>query len=488
MKLLAINSINNVKNQNLQANKKLQNSQNHATFDSISNNSLQEAIGRSQVNFRGTATMTDEGNIKYHNHTAKGKQEGFTYDPATGNFSYNETFKNSFVLSRHIESTPNKQLVVITEKNANSTTTTITKTPEKTTTLTVDPNGEEISYKEESGGYLFTRVTEYKENPQTGKGSHRIVTTTQTEGKTPEVRVYNKDYPNTPVFEGFLVEDWIQTGNTKEFKNIITGAVYEKVTTEDGKTTTTIFSRETLLPVKETIVEPDQTKTTNFNAEGIRTEEIIKNKHGITVTRIFGDDGQTVTQKTKVICKPSNKSRKQIEYAGDTDVIKQATIQKDNQKFIHTHDTESEDNQKTRSQVYTNDVLVRTIDYYKDGKSPKQIVNYTPNGTYNVEIWSNPNNPDKDMNEDGYEGQHIILGLEQESNSALLNAKKQEGMNKKLHTEYYTEDNELEKIVYFDPMTGKPTRIDRKNHNDGSCFIERRIPSGGKLIEFVTDR
>lgn len=108
----------------------------------ITPNSLSEAIGRSQVAFKGINKIDKTGTFK-HECVEKGEKENITYDPKTGNFKHEKYSKKGDFLSS-IEYDNATQTRIITEKIDNGKTEVITEAKDKKTTQIFNSNGKPL--------------------------------------------------------------------------------------------------------------------------------------------------------------------------------------------------------------------------------------------------------------------------------------------------------------------------------------------------------
>ena len=175
MKLSAINPINNNQIKKIQQNNNTQNA-NFKLTNSISSNTLQEAIGRSQVHFKGIGQITPIG-FKYHNASGFGKSEDISYNPKTGEFEYNEVIKDKNVIKRTIKFIPSSKEQIIIEENTNGT----------TTTTLVGPKGKKIDVVDSKKRNIYSFE-------QTNDGKTKTITTEYARGRK-IVEVQNPDQP-----------------------------------------------------------------------------------------------------------------------------------------------------------------------------------------------------------------------------------------------------------------------------------------------------
>ena len=95
----------------------------------LANNSLAEAIGRSQVSFRGESQLN--GNLLEYQNVGKltGKSENFIYNKEDGSIEYEEYTGNN-VLKKRYYFNPAKGVEKVTLLQNDGTTTVTTKDPE----------------------------------------------------------------------------------------------------------------------------------------------------------------------------------------------------------------------------------------------------------------------------------------------------------------------------------------------------------------------
>ena len=140
-----INSINQITNSNFvtktQA-KETKNKPQEQTQTSIMSNSLSEAIGRSQIAFKGSNKLTKSG--FEHECVEKGETEKISYDSKTGNFKHEKFSKKGEFLgsTEFINATQTK---IITFKQDDGTTKVITEKPGIKTTEVFTESGKPLS-------------------------------------------------------------------------------------------------------------------------------------------------------------------------------------------------------------------------------------------------------------------------------------------------------------------------------------------------------
>lgn len=215
MKISGINNIQNENFVNKTDEKSKQKPLETKNYNEISANSLSEAIGRSQVAFKGINKIDKTGTFK-HECVEKGEKEKISYDPKTGNLKHEKFSKKGEFLSS-IEYNNATQTRVITEKKENGQTEIIT----------------------EEKGSKKTQLFSAKGNPlkeviEPSFGSPKITTWDYKKG-----RKFVTEYDNTRVYDlktdkeiffGDLVyvEKDDKVKNTKTTYNIRTGNIIKE--------------------------------------------------------------------------------------------------------------------------------------------------------------------------------------------------------------------------------------------------------------------
>lgn len=379
MKLSSIHLVNNKNYSSTQKTNKLEKAKNYQSTNSIASNTLQEAIGRSQVAFKGAGQMNKKGVFEYRNFSNKASEE-IDYNPTTGEFTYVETNKSKNIARTTIKFTPVKQQTKRIDENKDGTTTTTTENPKGKVVETTDSNNNQIFLEVTNKSGKQTTITDYKRG--------RIIISTEVPEREKDVTVLDL-YTKQEISKGKLVEDWVQENeNTKALVNIVTGDVYQRVVTEKDKTTTTFYSKETGKKTKEEVVLKGATITSKFDKNEIRTEKEIIGKDGSRTTILYEADGKTEKSKIKEEYDENGDLIKQTTYNPNQTTIKTVVeFDLDKDRTI-THQYKAEPNVKEKTLIEKNGVLVEEILYYKDGETKKKTTIFKEN-SYCVTLYNN---------------------------------------------------------------------------------------------------
>ena len=443
MNINLINSTNVARNSNLQRNSvNLNKAKNNSVSNNvILNNSISEVIGRSQVSFRGTGSTTLNG-FEYENYSSFGKSEKVEYDFTTGELIYDEVTKRDGVISRKIKFIPSTKERITIENNVDGT----------ITTTIQNPNGTKISIDDSKKGniYLYTQSNDGKtETVKTEHDRGRKVITKEEPGIPKKVTVIDLITDNQ-VTKGPLVEDWIRTSNnSKELRNIVTGAIYQSEFKLNDKTTLiTYFSKKTGEKTKEVLTGSGRVETIYFNENGKPTLRELKDKNGnITTIKYSPEDCQTEIEKVKSEFDSQGREIRQTTYIPNTDTIDHIVefVYEENKTI--THYFKEQPNVREKSEIKVGKNIVQEILYRKNGKTKKSTVNHDPDGKHSIEFYRN----DAD--------------------------------SKIACKQYFDENGKPARIEYYDPATNKIAKVEYKN-TDGDGFIrEHKDSLTGDLLE-----
>ena len=440
MNISAINNLSSI-NTSLKL-KNLQKTSNSLTQSSysIAKNTLQEAIGRSMVlPFKGNGQITQDGFLYTQENMLGSLNDRITYNKKTGEFIFEKTLPNGIV-KESVKFNPQNGTTISYKLNDNDTTTQTIKTPKDTRTLIKDEQGRRIYFEiENPKGQRKTVETDYDRNREVTQLSAPNIPT-----KTTVKDLSTGRY----VVSGPLVEDRIEVEDgIFETKNIVTGALYKRETyTNKGRTIQiTDFSRETGIKTKETIIDKGETDITYFDKNGVRNKNVYTNKKGVKTYTIYAEDGIYETSKVEKTFDKNGKLLRKVTYTPNTDLIENIVEVNNANKSTTTYYFESYPNVCKYSETKVNDVLVKSINYYEDGKKPKKITKYDTNGSYIEELYD------------------------------------KKGHFPKAKTLYYDTNHELYKREEFDTQTGKIFESWEKHPNIDNLSILKMFDYNGIL-------
>lgn len=108
----------------------------------LTNNSLSEAIGRSQVAFKGMNKINQQGNFVHTCIERNGSRENIVYDPKTGNFQHTEYDENGKIKKSMVFYHYERKNIT-TEYETNGSRTVTTETPANKVVQVIDSQGRE---------------------------------------------------------------------------------------------------------------------------------------------------------------------------------------------------------------------------------------------------------------------------------------------------------------------------------------------------------
>ena len=225
MKIYGINQLGNIKTEKtLQKNSNVKNpiSKNQTE---ISKNSLAEAIGRSQVSFKGTSSL--EGNLlEYQNASLLKGSENFVYNKEDGSIEYEE-YTSGNILKKRYKFNPLKGIEQVTLLQPDGTTTVEKKEPDLYVFERYDSEGKILLREEADDDSEESMLDKVSVKFEYGDKQREIIRRYKN-GEVSEVEVVDSRTGEV-VTEGRLLESkfrreggWIIT------KNIVTGDIYEK--------------------------------------------------------------------------------------------------------------------------------------------------------------------------------------------------------------------------------------------------------------------
>ena len=217
MKLQAISPFTNNTKNNIQT-KKAKNNQSFSSTNSIAKNSLQEALGRSQVSFSGVGKATKTG-FHYLNENILGKVgEEIIFNDRNGALEY-KAHTPQGEISQHMYFIPEKRTRVLISTDGDGNTTEQRIMPHGTLTLVTDNQGRRtFMQKNDRKGTIDTFEYDYELGRQ-------ILTQQRPGYDYNVVRVFTLE--REEIFEGELLKERVEVGNGHfETTNIKTGKLY----------------------------------------------------------------------------------------------------------------------------------------------------------------------------------------------------------------------------------------------------------------------
>lgn len=376
MKINSLNSTSGVNNVKLQT-KKQNIKSNFASSNAILNNSLSEAIGRSQVSFKGTS-KNSQNKFEYSQKNLSGSSEGFTYDKTTGVMEYAEKYANGQV-KKFVRVIPKAQEEHIKEVQKDGSYTLESKTPEKTTYQEFDSRNN-IQYSERvyPDGRKVTDVYDYK--------NQRIINRVfvDCEDEPSSVRVLDlNSKQDVPSYDTRLIqkeEIKLENGNTeyREY-NLVTGEIYRSEV-KNGNTLIKGYTRsfETGEITWEAVRHDSKLYEDFYNSDGkLRKETITDSAQNSQVVQDYLSDG-TKLPKVKKFFDRNGEVRKIAQYDLETDKVQYVTTYSKDLKIVDTYEPMS--NTRLTSEAYRGEELVGLVEYYSDGKTPKIQTEYSSAG------------------------------------------------------------------------------------------------------------
>ena len=396
------------------------------------NNSLAEAIGRSQVSFKGESTFN--GNILEYQNVSKltGKSESFIYNKEDGSIEHEE-YTSGNVLKKKYKFNPTTGFEQITLLQGDGTTTVETKEPDLYKFERFDENGNPLFCEEADDDSEESKLNRVTVTYEYGDKAREIIRRYKN-GTVSEVEVVD---PRTGdvVTEGRLLESkfkrkdgWIIT------KNIVNGEVYEKELRDAyGKTLQyKEYSRKTLALIHD------------FTTDN-KTSETFETK--------YTDDGQNILY-------TENKS-----YSGN--LLYRADYSPNTLKMIREESFDASTGNRTTKE-YTEDGVIVKQTVVKKGET--EVSDYDENGKIKKCVVTSKNKREVDEFEYSPDGKIIS----------------------DIHYEYTRKGDLQEKTVYV-PDTGIiKTRTDYKNestytiyeYNTESSDEEINIPISSNTYEY----
>ena len=239
----------------------------------LANNSLAEAIGRSQVSFRGEIQFN--GNLLEYQHFGKltGKSENFIYNKEDGSIEYEEYTGNNVLIKRYYFN-PAQGKEVITLLQDDGTTTVTTKEPDLYKFERLDEDGKPLYLEEANDDSEESKANRITVTYEYGDKEREIIRRYKN-GEVSEIEVIDQRTGDV-VTEGRLLESKFRAKDGSIItKNIVNGNIYERELTDSSgrRKQYEEYSRETLALIHE-----------------FKTDK----KTGETFERKYTDDGENI--------------------------------------------------------------------------------------------------------------------------------------------------------------------------------------------------
>ncbi|MBQ4646868.1 MAG: hypothetical protein IJB79_05935 [Candidatus Gastranaerophilales bacterium] len=473
MKLNAINSINNYASKKIQT-KEITKLNNNFVSNSISKNSLQETLGRSQVSFKGTGKLTQKG-FEYEQKSAISHAgEDLKYNAYNGELEYWEHNPNGEE-RRYIHIIPSERTRIVVDYNDGYTTRT-----------TQSPKGQIIETKDELGRQIYLELTNTQQQKKIVETDYdrkrRVITLSAPELKE-KVQVFDLNTGES-VTKGPLVEDRIEVEDgVFETTNIVTGEVYKRETfTNRGRNIKiTDYSRETGIITKETLVEKGGTTVTTFNEKGVKQRTINTDKKGTKIIYTFGEDGIHETSRIEKQYDSEGKLAKQTTYQPNTDIIQNIIELGKNSKEKTIHYYNTFPNVRSYSEIKVGDRVTKCTYYYDNGIKPKRVLTYFDNGGYVEELFEDSGK------------KPLSQAMYFDSNGTMKKVEKYDTTTGKMYEsrEIHPNMHGWYIIKNFDDYTGKLTKKDTVTSKDvvmERVFYHENGQVPRKVIKFNKDR
>ncbi len=352
--------------------------QDFAQTNVLAKNSLQEVMGRSQVNFTGVATNGPD-KFTYEQTNLMGSSDNVVYDKKTGFFEYYERYSNGSI-KKLVQLSPKSQKEYTKEIDKEGNITEYTCTPDKLTEVHRDPDNKMLSrtttFKDEG---VVVEKYDYKNN--------RIVVTYKGADGESEVRVFDlmsreELDPKDPRMIG--KRRIAHSNGTYELReyNLKTDEVYKSE----------IYSGSTLLKGMSRSFRTDKLTWESEYKNGSQHETFYDEETGnITKFLITNYSEKSESQEaydpetgarisiTKTYYSKGKTKTKFVEFDPVTLARKRVTRYDREGKIVDNFDSKTA-RRTTREIIDLNDVLVQKIQYTEDGETIAYIREYAPKG------------------------------------------------------------------------------------------------------------
>lgn len=395
MKIFGINQAGNINFDKKIAKESKMQSPINQTQTEIAKNSLSEAIGRSQVSFKGESHL--KGNILEYENVAKltGKSENFVYNKEDGSIEYEEYTGNG-VLKKRYKFNPQKGIEEVTLLRPNGITTVERKEPDLYTSEGYDEDGKILYHEESDDDSPESKMNRVTVTYEYGDKEREIIRRYK-DGEVTEIEVID---PRTGdvVTEGRLLERTHSKDGWTITDNIVTGDVYEKEKRVGGKTVFyEEYSRNTLALIHELKTDKNSGDTfeTKYTDDG---RNILFKEHKtysgfVLYSAEYSPETLKLLKESSYDTKKSERTEK--EFTEDGIIQNKTVTKKDGTKYVTNFDdagniTDTTVYSKNRREVdeykYKNGKIYSDIHYsYKrNGKDLDTKTEYIP-GTEIIE-------------------------------------------------------------------------------------------------------
>lgn len=375
MKINSLSSVNSVSNVKLNVKNQKVNST-KATTNAIMNNSLAEAIGRSQVSFTGIANNS-KNKFEYLQKNIGGSSEGFTYDKTTGVMEYTEKHSNDKI-KKFVRIIPKTQEEFVQEIAKDGSYTIEVKSPSKAVYQEFDEKNN-IKYRETE--YPSGKKVTYDYDYANQRIINRIYLP---DAEEPTVRVLdiNSKLELPPNDERLIYKTkfHLDDGTTelREY-NLVTGEIYRSEISVGGDLikgfTRSFATGEITWRAKRVDSKLFQEF---FTEDGTRTKDTITDFSADTeVIQEYAQDGSKLP-KIKNFYDANGNIRKVAQYDVVTEKVQYVTSYTRDLKLVDTYEPKT--NTRLTTEAYKNDELVASIEYYPDSKTSKREIEYSAEG------------------------------------------------------------------------------------------------------------
>ncbi|MBR3604906.1 MAG: hypothetical protein IKL52_02635 [Candidatus Gastranaerophilales bacterium] len=349
---------------------------NFASSNSILNNSLSEAIGRSQVSFKGVA-KNSKNKFDYAQRNLTGSSEEFTYDKTTGVMEYTEKYSNGQI-KKVVRVIPKTQEEHSKEIAKDGSYTLQLISPQKTTYQEFDSkNNVLFTSTEFPDGRKITKNYDYENQ----RIIHRVYSPDESE---PVVRVLDiiskQDVSSTDLRliqkETIKHEDGIT--EKKEY-NLVTGEIYRSELSK-GATLIKGFTRSFATgQITWEAVRHDSKLYEEFYSEDgdLRKEMVTDSSQNTQVIQAYTQDGKKLP-KIKNFLDRNGNVIKVAQYDLETGKVQYVTSYVKGLKLVDTYNPST--NVRITTEAYKGEELVGLIEYYGDGKTSKTETEYSSEG------------------------------------------------------------------------------------------------------------
>lgn len=366
MKISAISQIHSPINKINKVNNKKQTEQNQINKQ-LSNNTLSEAIGRSQVvSFSGT-NKNKSTMFEHECSELFGDREHIIYNKQTGSFKH-QIFAKDGTLKSQEEFYPEKNTEITTKISEQGIKTVTRKTPTYTSVEKTNADGNQIYFEEaDTNGNSKKIVTDFQRG--------RKVFYTSNDGRE-TVKVFDIK-ANEFVTTGDLVIDRTYDKNLDIYftRNIITGQVLrEEKYKPNGKLEyQTDYSPKTNKKIKKIVEDREEGgyHEYTYNDYGVQLSYKRTSKNGRNIrVMLFHDDGKTIRSDVEFDYARNGKLEYKTKYTPNTGIIEEETsfdTERPNSYTVYFY--KPLPNVPVTAEYYDAGELTEELRFQKDGKT-----------------------------------------------------------------------------------------------------------------------